>query len=260
MEEVEAIEENSFNAETMLTALNSLSGEVGTDPVLNIEAILRRTCMALECRCAAYARTESGTGNVYISRAYNLSPSLSTLWKIATEVCRRIIAEPNQEPVWTFYFPDSSENPSALIPGECEPRSGIGYAIQLNGQKLAVVAVLDPRPRRFNEAERLWVIIAGMLMGFEELRCQKVETSENWQKICQYLTPTEAKVAALVREGLANKEIAGALRLTVRAVEFHRYNIRKRLGLRKTKFNLRQYLGSNSQPASFSPPSESSRD
>jgi len=56
------------------------------------------------------------------------------------------------------------------------------------------------------------------------------------------LTSKEAEVARLVKEGKSTKEIADLLNSTVRAIEFHRDNIRKKLGLNKCDRNLRSYL------------------
>jgi DNA-binding NarL/FixJ family response regulator len=56
------------------------------------------------------------------------------------------------------------------------------------------------------------------------------------------LTPTELRVAAEIREGLTSKEIAVRNNLSVRTVEVHRENIRKKLKIKHTKINLRSYL------------------
>lgn len=56
------------------------------------------------------------------------------------------------------------------------------------------------------------------------------------------LTPTELHIAADIREGFTSKEIAERNNLSVRTVEVHRENIRKKLGLRHKKINLRSYL------------------
>ncbi len=59
------------------------------------------------------------------------------------------------------------------------------------------------------------------------------------------LTPTETKIADLVRHGKTNKEIAALLNISVNAVSFHRKNIRKKFGLKQEKINLQSFLRSN---------------
>jgi PAS domain S-box-containing protein len=56
------------------------------------------------------------------------------------------------------------------------------------------------------------------------------------------LTPSEIQVAGLVRDGKTTKEIAELLNSSAGAINFHRNNIRVKLGLRNTKTNLRSFL------------------
>ncbi|MGV8057716.1 MAG: PAS domain S-box protein [Smithellaceae bacterium] len=56
------------------------------------------------------------------------------------------------------------------------------------------------------------------------------------------LTPTEIAVVIMVRNGMKSKNIAELLGVSVGTVDTHRNNIRKKLGLKKGKTNLRSYL------------------
>ncbi len=56
------------------------------------------------------------------------------------------------------------------------------------------------------------------------------------------LTPTEMQIAILVRDGKETKDIAEVLHVSVKAVEFHRNNIRRKLNIKNKKENLRSYL------------------
>ena len=56
------------------------------------------------------------------------------------------------------------------------------------------------------------------------------------------LTPSEIQIAGLIKDGKTTKEIAELLNSSTDAIDFHRYNLRKKLGLRNRKTNLRSFL------------------
>lgn len=56
------------------------------------------------------------------------------------------------------------------------------------------------------------------------------------------LTRREILVASLIREGKGSKEIAGHMNLSLRTVDNHRYNIRKKLGINNEKNSLTSVL------------------
>jgi PAS domain S-box-containing protein len=58
------------------------------------------------------------------------------------------------------------------------------------------------------------------------------------------LTPREIEVANLIKDGKTTKEIAKLMHLSVRSIDFHRDNIRKKLGLKNRKTNLQSFLSS----------------
>ncbi|MGD8991374.1 MAG: LuxR C-terminal-related transcriptional regulator [Desulfobacterales bacterium] len=56
------------------------------------------------------------------------------------------------------------------------------------------------------------------------------------------LTPTEIQVANFIRQGKTTKEIAEMLNLSPKTIEFHRDNIRAKIGIKNKKINLRTHL------------------
>lgn len=58
------------------------------------------------------------------------------------------------------------------------------------------------------------------------------------------MTPTELEVAKLIMQGKTTKMIADILNTATSTVDFHRNNIRKKIGISSARVNLRMYLAS----------------
>ncbi len=58
------------------------------------------------------------------------------------------------------------------------------------------------------------------------------------------LTPREMRIADLIKSGKATKEISQLLQISSAAVNFHRNNIRRKLGINNHKVNLAAHLSS----------------
>jgi len=56
------------------------------------------------------------------------------------------------------------------------------------------------------------------------------------------LTPREIEICNMVKNNLSSKEIAELLFITIKSVEWHRYNIRRKFGILNQKINLTTFL------------------
>ena len=57
-------------------------------------------------------------------------------------------------------------------------------------------------------------------------------------------SPREIEICDMIKSGLTSKEISGLLRISIKTVERHRFNIRKKLGIAHKKINLTSYIQS----------------
>jgi PAS domain S-box-containing protein len=118
-----------------------------------------------------------------------------------------------------------------------EDQKTLEQTMLLNVQNL-VLPYVEKLKNAMNDASHL-SYLSILESGLNEITSPFLRTLSSQYLI---LTPTELRVADLVREGMTTKEIAQILNATTRAIDFHRNNLRRKLGLKDRKTNLRTYL------------------
>jgi len=116
-----------------------------------------------------------------------------------------------------------------------EERIGEEVALNLEAQVLPLVARLKASCPG-GEAVRDLEVLEKRLVEIASAR------SGRFSRALRALSAREREVALRVRLGRTSKEIAGELRITAKAVEFHRINIRRKLGLGKAGGSLQARL------------------
>lgn len=76
----------------------------------------------------------------------------------------------------------------------------------------------------------------------QDLVAGLTSTFNDQQELCTPLSPTEFRIAALIKEGLKTNEIARHMHISPETVKSHRQNIRKKLNIDNTPHRLRAHL------------------
>jgi DNA-binding CsgD family transcriptional regulator len=135
---------------------------------------------------------------------------------------------------------------------------------QLEERNIALKVLLEQRPNDRKELEESLVLNvhrevmpylerlieclpAGEAIGLAELARKRLLDIFNpllrrLENNGIILTTQEARTAQLIRDGKSNKEIAALLYVSSETVQFHRKNIRRKLGLTKRGESLRAFL------------------
>jgi PAS domain S-box-containing protein len=124
-----------------------------------------------------------------------------------------------------------------LLQHRDEDRKGMEEKVISNVKKLAMPYVEKLKNLKLNENQLAHVrIIEDHLKDIISPFLHNL-TTEHFD-----LTPREIQIASLVKEGKTTKEITELLNISATAVDFHRKNIRLKLGIKNKKANLRSFL------------------
>ena len=118
-----------------------------------------------------------------------------------------------------------------------EDKDELEGKVLANMKRLVLPCLEKMENSRLDESQR--ASLSGLRVNLENL------VSPFSQKLSSpllNLTPREIQVANQIKEGRSNKEIAGFFNISLRTVEFHRENIRRKIGLVNKGVNLRSQL------------------
>jgi PAS domain S-box-containing protein len=126
---------------------------------------------------------------------------------------------------------------NVLLKRREDDRNELEEKVLLNIRELAVPYIEKLKKTKLNQSQLTYLAI--LEKGLNDIISPFIHTMK-----VKYasLTPMEIQVANLIKEGKTSKEISEILNASPRAVDFHRGNIRRKLGLRNEKSNLRSFL------------------
>jgi len=124
-----------------------------------------------------------------------------------------------------------------LLKRRDEDKTELEDKILLNIKELVVPYLEKLKMSRLDEQQKTHVSIL-------ESNLNDITSSFSHRLSSNYMnfTPSEIQIANLLRQGKTNKEIGELLNSSERTVAFHRGNIRRKLGLKNKKTNLKSYL------------------
>ena len=124
-----------------------------------------------------------------------------------------------------------------LMQQRIEARTELEDTVLLNAKKLIMPFLERLNKSRLDSKQKAYVNI--IESNLNEIVAPLVR---EFSKINLKLTPAEIQVIDFIRHGKTTKEIAQFLNLAISTIDFHRSNIREKLGIKNKKINLRTHL------------------
>ena len=131
-----------------------------------------------------------------------------------------------------------------LLEQRIKDKSELGETILLNVNALILPFLEKLKKSRLNSKQNVYV-------GIIESNLNKIIAPlvRRLSKISLKLTSTEFQVTNLVNQGKTTKEIAAFMNLATSTIDTHRNKIRKKLGIKNKKINLKIYLRTHLFPS-----------
>jgi DNA-binding CsgD family transcriptional regulator len=124
-----------------------------------------------------------------------------------------------------------------LLKQRNEDRDGIEEKVVANVRELVLPFVRNLKGSQLDEQQRINLDVI-------EKNLQSIISPFSRTLSTKYLslTPQEIQIAVLIKEGKSNREIADVMNLSRRTIESHREHMRRKMGLKHKRANLRAHL------------------
>lgn len=178
-------------------------------------------------KCVEEQRTE-------LTRARKKLNAEISVRKVAERSLEKIRAESELK---TSKLEEANIALKVLLEQRIEDKKELGEAILLNVNELILPYLEKLKKSRLDSRQNVYVSI--IESNLNEIIAPLVR---GLSKISLKLTPTEIQVINLVKQGKITKEIAEFMNLATSTIDTHRNKIRKKLGIKNKKINLKIYL------------------
>jgi PAS domain S-box-containing protein len=167
-------------------------------------------------------------------------PYLAGIFRDTTERkhAEEVLKEREQElEIKTHNLNEANIALKVLLKKREEDKTELEGKILLNIKELVIPYLEKLKKNTLDEKQKIYVSIL-------ESNLNDITSSFSHRLSSKYMnfTPSEIQIANLLRQGKTSKEIAELINSSPKAVAFHRENIRKKLGLKNKKINLKSYL------------------
>ncbi|MBW2311688.1 MAG: helix-turn-helix domain-containing protein [Deltaproteobacteria bacterium] len=124
-----------------------------------------------------------------------------------------------------------------LLKQRDEDRDGIEEKVVANVRELVMPFLRNLKESKLNAQQKINLdVIEGNLNSIISPFSRTISTKY------LSLTPQEIQIAVLIKEGKSNREIADVMNLSRRTIESHREHMRRKMGLKHKRANLRAHL------------------
>ncbi len=131
----------------------------------------------------------------------------------------------------------SNKTLRTLLKQRDEDRDGIEEKVVANVRELVLPFVRNLKESELNSQQKINIdVIEKNLLSIISPFSRTLSTKY------LSLTPQEIQIAVLIKEGKNNKEIADVMNLSRRTIESHREHMRRKMGLKHKRANLRSHL------------------